>query len=278
MTRSWRERRKTRRYEKAGTVALGQARLVQAPMSLRTSRWLRRGVRFLLAFSILVGVGALWLTFDKRFYIYRADVVGAHYVAPDEIFQASGLMGLHILWACPDEAETRILNALPSLENTEVGCRLPGRCAISVVERQPWFAWDEGEKLWWIDAEGVIFPAAETVSDSFARDDAVEGRLVRGALPRGEDGRLDRRVQVALSELWASEANIPKKMGYVPGRGLVFADDRGWRVVVGEGSGMDERLRVLESVTAYLESRGVTPRFVDVRFPETPYYSVANAW
>jgi len=102
--------------------------------------------------------------------------------------------------------------------------------------------------------------------------------MVQGPLPRDEDGRLDARVCVALNELWAAEANVSSLLDYVPGPGLVFTDERGWRVVVGQGPGMDERLRVLELLAADLEARGLTPQYVDVRFPDAPYYSLTNDW
>jgi hypothetical protein len=41
---------------------------------------------------------------------------------------------------------------------------------------------------------------------------------------------------------------------------------------------MGERLRALEIVAAHLEAQQITPEFVDVRFPEAPYYSLTNEW
>ena len=41
---------------------------------------------------------------------------------------------------------------------------------------------------------------------------------------------------------------------------------------------MEERLEVLEWLAADLEARGLTPRFVDVRFVDAPYYSLTNDW
>jgi hypothetical protein len=35
---------------------------------------------------------------------------------------------------------------------------------------------------------------------------------------------------------------------------------------------------VLEAIAADLEGRGIKPKFVDVRFPEAPYYSLTNEW
>jgi hypothetical protein len=89
---------------------------------------------------------------------------------------------------------------------------------------------------------------------------------------------LDERVRVALTELWAVGMNVSPSLTYVPGRGLVFTDDRGWRVILGQGQGMEERLRVLGWLVADLEARDVVPRFVDVRFADAPYYSLMNDW
>ncbi|HEY66663.1 MAG: hypothetical protein DRI79_08920 [Chloroflexi bacterium] len=252
------QRRKGRRFETASTLVLGRAR-VRRPSKIRHS---------LLLLLIAVAAGALWLALDDRFYIYHADVLGVTSVSPNEVFRASGLPGLHILWVHPDEVEARILAALPTVKSARVVCGLPAKCTITVVEREPMVMWDEGGQLWWIDADGVVFPAQGTLSD---------GWLVRGPLPRDEDGRLDERVRVALTELWTAGANVSPLL-YVPGRGLVFTDERGWRVIVGQGPGMAERLRVLEHLAANLQARGLTPRFVDVRFPDAPYYSEKNEW
>jgi cell division septal protein FtsQ len=150
---------------------------------------------------------------------------------------------------------------------------LSAECNIAVVERQQRVVWDENGRLWWIDAEGVIFSAQPP-----RLAEGSEGWLVQGPLPRDKNGRLDKRASVALNELWEAGANISPLLQYVPGRGFVLTDERGWRVIVGQGSGMAKRLRVLEWLAADLETRGLTPRFVDVRFPDAPYYSLTNDW
>ena len=268
MTKAKRGRRKKgRRFEAAGVLVLGRSRVKRRPAASRvTSRWLRGALSLLLVAAM---VGALWLGIDDRFYIYRADVVGAARVSPDEIFQASGLEGLHILWARSAEIEANILGALPNIESVQARCRLPADCAIVVVERQPRVLWDEDGLLWWIDADGVIFQAQGALS---------EGWTVRGPLPRDGDGRLGERVRVALVELWATGEDVASVFDYVPSRGLVFSDERGWRVILGQGAGMTRRLQVLERLTTDLEARGLTPRFIDVRFADAPYYSLANDW
>jgi hypothetical protein len=255
---------------------LGQVRLGQAPISLRKSRWLRTGRRFLLACAVVAGGLALWLTLDARFYVYGAEITGVRRVAHQEIFEVSELMGLHILWARPGAIEARILDELPSLESAEVTCGLPSKCSIAVVERQPRVLWNELGELWWIDEKGTVFPVQDGATGSEAANDVAERWLVTGPLPRNDEGNLDEQVRVALTELWTSGVGAPTDFDYSAQQGLSFVDEHGWRVIIGRGSGMGERLRILELMTVHLESRGVVPRFVDVRFPKAPYYSLTG--
>jgi|YNPNPStandDraft_1061719.scaffolds.fasta_scaffold00534_21 cell division septal protein FtsQ len=259
-------RRRYRKFESVGTLILGQvsAKARTSSPALRPALLLMAGI---------VAALAVWMGVDDRFYIRSADVQGATRTLPAEIFRASGLQGLHLLWARPARAEQHILSSLPTLESARVKCRLrlPAECTILVRERQPTVAWNEGHMVWWLDAEGVIFTPSPTGGEEIMW-------TVHGPLPRDGNGRLIESVRVALNELWASGAELPASFDYVPGRGLTFINPQGWRVIIGEGAGMEKRLAVLERLTVYLEERGLSPRFVDVRFPETPYYSLVNEW
>jgi hypothetical protein len=269
--RSTRRQRTTRRkFETAGTLVIGRKRVQVPPRS----HWLWRG---LLALVIVVVALALWVLLDDRFYVYSADVEGTVRVSPREVFWAGDLPGLHVLWVKPSEIEAQILAALPSLESAEVACRLPSNCTIAVVERQPRMMWNDDGQLWGVGADGVVFPASPSSVPPIGGEEGG-GWVVRGPLPKDEDDLLAEPARVALAELWASGVEMSPELTYMPSRGFVVTDRRGWRVIVGQGAGMDARLEALEIVAAHLEAREVTPRFVDVRFPEAPYYSLTNEW
>ncbi len=274
MIKSWKPS-ETKRYERAGAVVLNQVRLGQAPISLRKSRWLQIGLWVLVVVAVLAGTLALWLTWDSRFYVYGAQIVGARSIPPAEIFRGSGLDGLHILWARSATIEARLLDEFPSLETAEVRCQLPATCVIQLTERRPRVLWQDQGDVWWVDEEGAIFLAQEGTPGLEPGAD-VSGRwVVTGPLPRGEDGNLDEPVRIALTELWASGWDVPTVFDYTSDRGLSFTDQHGWQVIVGRGSGMEQRLRALERLTDHLGAQGVAPEFVDVRFPRAPYYSVS---
>jgi cell division septal protein FtsQ len=263
--KSTRQRRTTKsRFETAGALVIGRSRAPSRPRSWR--RWLWRVP---LALVVVIAGVIVWVLLDDRFYVYDADVVGTVRLSPDQVFWASDLPGLHVLWVNADKIEDQIVAALPSLESAEVVCQLPSNCTINVVERQPRMMWNDGEQLWGVDANGVVFPSEEAFTEAW---------VVRGPLPKDDDDLLAEPARVALAELWASGVEIAPELVYVPSRGFVVIDSRGWRVIVGEGTGIKERLEVLEIIAADLEARGIDPEFVDVRFPEAPYYSLTNEW
>lgn len=221
----------------------------------------------LLGGLALVGL-ILWFAFSPRFYVTGVEVVGARRVPPEAIIAASGLDRLHILWVNPRDAARRILETIPSVERVEVSCRLPARCVIAVAEREVIAAWEQEGKYYWVDPAGGAFAAAGPLAGKW---------LVSGPLPLDEQGRVDPDVLVGLAELERLGFR-PGRVSYRPGRGLVLEDPAGWRVVVGKGTGMERRMAVYMKIRAYLLGKGIRPRFVDVRFPEAPYYSVTNEW
>jgi len=247
------------RFQSATPLVLGR-RAAARSVGLRS--WLLAGVA-----AVAVGL-VMWFSFSPRFYVLDLQVVGAERVPEEAVAAASGLQWLHILWVDEEAAEAQILEQLPSVERAEVVCEFPADCTITVVERPPMATWQTEGGLFWVDAAGWFTPADRALED---------GWLVRGPLPTDEDGRVERDVVVGLVELERAGVT-PRAVEYRPGRGLVLADGAGWRVILGQGPGMERRLQVYARIREYLLERGIQPRFVDVRFPEAPYYSETNEW
>lgn len=225
--------------------------------------------------GVLAGLGAaavvalaLWVAFSPLFVVRDVQVVGAGRVSAAAVLSASGLDGQHILRVGRRAAEARIVEQLPAVERARVACGLPADCTITIVERAPRLTWETPEGLWWVDASGAASPASEPLAERW---------LVSGPLPVGADGRVDAAVLVGLEEL-ERLGIMPGRIAYAAGRGLVLPDPAGWRVIVGQGAGMEQRLRVYATVRAHLLENGIQPRFVDVRFPAAPYYSESNDW
>ncbi len=222
-----------------------------------------------LALFGLVLLGMIfWFAFSPRFYVTGATIIGAGHIPAETVFAASGLANRHILLADGRAAERRIREALPSVEKVRAICLLPAHCIIAITPRSPAIAWENDGTYYWVDAAGGAFPTSGP----------LEGRwLVRGPIPTDARGLVDQEVLVGLEEL-EQLGLVPGPILYRPGRGLVLDDPAGWRVIVGQGAGMEHRLQVYLKVRAHLLEQGIRPRFVDVRFPDAPYYSVTNEW
>lgn len=258
MSRRWTTRY---RFESATPLVLGRRESVPA---LRIEgRW----VLIALALAAVAGLVA-WFSFSPRFYVLEAAVEGAERIPEGEVFAASGLERVHILWADELAAAAQIQEQIPSVKEVEIACGLPAECRITIAERPPVLTWQSGDQLFWVDSVGGFFPAEEPLG---------EGWTVSGPVPKDEAGCIEQDVLVALEEL--EQLGVPRgSIGYRIGRGLVLTDSKGWRVILGQGAGMERRLLVYAAVKKHLLEQGIQPRFVDVRFPEAPYYSETNDW
>ncbi|NLE45022.1 MAG: FtsQ-type POTRA domain-containing protein [Chloroflexi bacterium] len=255
------------RYEASTPMTMHRVRARQTTGMPRP--WYLRPFTYFAVAGAMFGLLMLWVSLDDAFYVYDAEIIGTVRTSEDEVFDVSGMPGLHILWVNVSEVEAAILETLPNIESARVSCMLPARCTIRVVERQPRVLWTDGSMSWWVDDQGVIFPASEGLAG---------GWTVRGSLPKDGSGNLDEPVRNALNELWASGLPLPQVLDYVQNRGLMYTDPHGWRVILGQGVGMEQRARLAQNLIADLEARGISPRFIDVRFPSAPYYSVTNEW
>jgi len=246
-------------------MVLGRQRAVEPPRQRLhlQPRWVALGLGVIL----LAGLG-LALAYSPRFRVTEPEVVGASRIAAATIASASGLRQQHILVVNERQAESRLLAQIPSLAEARVDCHLPAECVISVVERPLLLTWESEAGLVWVGGAGGTFPAGEPLAG---------GWLVHGPLPLDAHGRVERAVLEGLADL--TQLGIrPGNVSYRPGRGLVLDDPAGWRVVVGQGRGMARRLQVYAIVRQHLLDHSIRPRFVDVRFPDAPYYSVENDW
>ena len=123
-------------------TAAGQAELMPAVIYAALSA---RTLSVVLLF--VVGLAAVELAINEAFYIYNPMVVGNQRVPASEIVAASGIETLHVLWLQPEDTARALLNKLPELRAAAIQCelRVPARCTIQVIEREPMVEWKQGQ-------------------------------------------------------------------------------------------------------------------------------------
>ena len=247
------------------TTATGETRLVPAVLDAAMSA---RAISVAILF--LVVLAALELTLGESFYIYNPAVTGNQRIPANEIVAASQIETLHVLWLQPERAASTLVNNMTELRSAFIWCGLPAECTIMVAEREPAFEWRQGQTRTWVDADGVAFPARGQSPDI----PVVEVSPSVPALLPGQ--QVDRALVDTLLELVRVLPEM-KTFRYTTERGVEFNDPQAnWPVYVGVGRSvpgeMAARVTMWRAVAALLASRNVRPKFVDVRYPQAPYY------
>lgn len=246
--------RKTSRWERVlGDLALP---LPDIDLSNIVGTWRLYSLALVTVLTLMV----LYLLTNPGMYVKSINLGGASLIPAEEIFAASGMAGQHIFWVNPDEARARVTE-VPGIASAQITVTYPAQVTLVVVERVPRVTLVEGEKHWWVDAEGqkflsrgdlpgmlpIISEADEPLA--FLPPEAVAGAL----------------------QLKQLRQNI-EKLYYDPAHGLSYQDGRGWRGYFGVGVGMEQKLAVYETLVEQLMQRGEYPVKISVEDLDAPYY------
>lgn len=212
---------------------------------------------------VLVGWLVFWFSSTDTFYIRHLEVEGGWRLQEAELLRVSGLDGVNIFWADTGAAE-RALKALPEVESARVRCWLPAHCSVHLKERSAMLVWRQGEAQIWIGADGVALPARGELPNALVLD-AAGGT----ALKPGE--RLPASLLAAVHQLEQLQPDV-RVYQYSDQFGLGFTSRYGWPVRLGHDGDIAQKLALLEAISDRLVAQGVTPSYIDVRFPEAPYY------
>ncbi len=244
-----------------------RGRLILGEREERLARLARRR-RLLWAGGGLMALAALCgLYFSPLFRVQAVEVVGAQHLSAPELQTLSGLEGKSMLGLPLDQAEQRIasLNLVQSVQAERL---FPNRVRLRVQERVPWGYWQRGDARYVIDSEGVVLegvsPArdAPTIIDTTSSEALTPGQRVPAA-------------PMALAREISKQA--PGLLGvrvvrfeYSIQEGLALETDAGYRVVVGDGQGLEYKLAVWEAVQKALGAQSLPGRVLDLRFGDRP--------
>lgn len=259
---------KKRQYHRTAALlsAQTQARHLRTPKEPVRIPWTT--VAILVA---LVAVGA-WVGLGDPWYLMVEDVdvegVSTFDLKKDVIL-AADILGWHSFRLQPRKSEEAVMGTCPQVRDLQIDCKLlPASCEFHVDEREPMLIWIDGAASYWLDDEGVSFPAQRARADL---------PVVRGPKPAADDP--EALVPVLQGVIALVELGLPSdNLEYSPQRGLIWTDEAGRRVAFGVGSEMRPRWEIYRSLCAHLESRGITPSVIDVRFPDGVTYAMERSW
>ncbi|HXG41771.1 MAG TPA: FtsQ-type POTRA domain-containing protein [Dehalococcoidia bacterium] len=241
-------------------VLLGQ----REQLLLRRRRWRR----LLLGLALVTTLAAaLGLYLSPLLRVQAVEVRGTQVLRAEDVAALADLEGKSMLRLPLKEAERRI-SRLDMVKAVQVRPEFPQRVVITVQERQPWGYWQRGGENYVVDDEGVVLRGVSPSQDVPTIIDATGG----GPLKPGE------RVSAsAISLAVRLRQELPQSLGiradgfrFTAQDGLVVSTDAGYQVVLGDGNGLDYKLRVWQAVQRQFGPQALKGRVLDLRFGDRP--------
>ncbi len=250
-----------------------EARAQRRPIKIPRIRMpaIRIPWRLLIPLALVMGVG-LWAAFADPWYLMWEDLEVKGISSPQvvrEIKINSDLLGWHLFQLRPDEAEARLVEMMPQFKDVEVSCGLvPTSCRIQVTGRSPVMTWIAGNDVYWVDREGVMYPA---------QGERPDLPVIRGAVPAEDGPHSMVAIQQGVAALVAM--GVPAdELQYSRERGLIWTTPEGCRIAFGVGPDMAARWHVSQTLMDHLAAEGTQPQVLDARFPDGATYSMERSW
>ncbi len=243
--------------------------------------------------SAALAVGLLFLLYHfwtaPIYQVQAAELEGHHYLNSETVNHMLNLYNKPIFMVDPQKMETDLQRAFPGLMvDSSVQIVLPATVIVTVHEREPLIAWQQGSEVIWIDANGISFvPIGE--NDSLIAVSATGPPPAPIVILDGQE-ELDDEIN-PLDEILTPEAFMIPEMvaaimtmseqapegvplAYDPQHGLGWHDKkRGWDVYFGmDVSNIVEKLIVYKAIRKQLKADGISPVMISVEHIHAPYY------
>ncbi len=229
------------------------------------TRW-----RAISALIVLTFVAVLVLTFTTDlFYIRSVQVRGLEYLTTEEVFAFADVANYHLFWLDPEAVRENILRSASIADaDIELGWP-PNMINIKVEERQPAIIWSESGEENWVDLQGRMMTSRIPL-DNLMRINVSVGAFDE---PLTDGQQLDNDIVFGALQMQELLPNL-NSLNYDPIHGLGWTDSNGWQVWMGSGTGMDEKIKVYETLVQNLIARGIQPGEVNIANPDAPFYTV----
>jgi len=263
-------RSKVRRRYQVAVPFGGRASLSLPSLRFDASAHTASGLLVLAMAGLLA---LLW--FVPPFVIGSADINGINRLGPSDINGVLGMAGRPLVTANPEDLANKLRAAFPEIKNVSVQVGFPSQLVVSITERTPLVAWQQGDQVLWLDAEGVAFPPRGTADGliTIAATGAPSLNLQADLTDPASPQHL--LTADAVTALQAITPYVPpgSALIYDPSYGLGWKDTRGWDAYFGQTTGdISLKLQMYQTLVDNLAQRGIQPTMISVEYPNAPFY------
>jgi cell division septal protein FtsQ len=214
-----------------------------------------------------MGFALLFLLTTRMFEAGTPVVQGVNYLSAESVADASGVDGVNLFLISADEINRTLPQHMPGVKQADLSVSWDGTVTIDIQERAPILMWEQGGSQYWVDAEGVIFPAQRPL------DGLVSVRVPDHGPTLTMDGKPNILPEVVASALELTVA-LPagSSIVYDSQNGLGMQDANGWPAYFGDSGNIPAKLAVYSGLVNNLMSRGIRPVYVNISDVRQPYY------
>jgi len=227
---------------------------------------------------LLLGAAIYFAGTAPAFRASAVQVIGNQRITSEEIGAVLATRDTPVFMLAPSELETRLRLNFPDLLAAKITVGLPNQVYVEVTERMPVLAWYEEGGYTWIDESGIAFrPRGEAANVIVVQAQNTPKPIeVAVADPVSPLPYLSTELVEAARAL-APHAPSGAPILYDAEYGFGWTDSRGWQVFFGDQPrDVETKLRVYDSLTQMVETKGIRPSFISVQYPSAPYYRMSQ--
>ena len=236
-----------------------------------------RGFRWSVPWRLIVALvpvvfvaGATYAVMESSLLtVQKVEVSGAVSLDQASLAQISGLQGKSML-SLPDEGARRRLMAIPSIHSVDIDRQWPNKVVITIGERLPVAFWSVAGHDFPVDAEGTVLSAGTPEGAVPRIVEVTPGRVLNPGDRVHPDAVAFARRIMAESPRFL-EANVAE-LEYKEGVGVTVIFEGGMRVTFGDERSYEYKIAVLSQLLQELNTQGVQPSAVDLRFGQRVTY------
>ncbi len=241
------------------------------------------GAVFALSLAVVFSFTSL-----STFQISTINLRGAERLSAEAVLSQIDLAGISIIQVVPEDVRALVEERFPGVKQVSVSVNLPASVTINVEERKPLILWEQDSTVYWIDAEGVMFPVfgeAEIAQAVTATGDPPPAPEVFIADLDDETGEISHLLEVRYPRTTANFVEavlsltdyIPEgtALQYDPQFGLGWRDPSGWLVYFGQDTdNIEVKLAEYQTIVEEIAKQNITPTLISLKFLHAPYYRV----
>jgi hypothetical protein len=219
---------------------------------------------------LVAGVACAGLLFMLTGPMVRAgapQIEGMKNLSADAVAEAAHLEGSNLFLISPAGVEQDILRRIPSIRSVRLSVGFSGAVRVEVREREPILLWTQSGENYWVDSDGVFFPALADRGDLVRVEVQDKGPQI--AFDRAAD--IDPDVVIQALELTLVLPSGTRLL-YDQQHGLGMADIDGWTAYFGTSGQIDLKMDLYRRTVSALSAEGIRPVFVSVENLRQPFY------